>query len=129
MMNNFDITAIEEIAKDIIVGLNISKNIYPNRPKASVSVNDFVVVGVSEEVVDRSAFGECVIDVDLFAKDINNFKNSKKLSAMYQTFIKGFPASKDNLLFDTEPTIIGDTPDDYGYHARMIRIKTIIKAI
>lgn len=129
MRNNFDITTIEETVRDIIVALNLSKNVYPNRPKAAISVNDFVVVGVSEEVVDRGAFGECVIDVDLFAKDINNFKNGKKLSAMYQKFISGFPATKDNLLFDTEPTIIGDTPDDYGYHARMIRIKTTIKAI
>ena len=129
MMNNFDITAIEETARGIIASLDISKKIYPNRPKASVSVNDFVVVGVSEELADRGTYGECVIDVDLFAKDINNFKNGKKLSAMYRKFVEGFPAAKENLLFDTEPIIIGDTPDDYGYHARMIRIKTTIKAI
>jgi hypothetical protein len=48
---------------------------------------------------------------------------------MYKKFSEGFPASKDNLLFDTEPSIMGDTPDDYGFHARIIKVKTTIKAI
>lgn len=129
MMNTFDITSIEESVKAAISPLDISKNIYFNRPKAAISVNDFVVVRVDGTVVDKHSYGECTIYIDLFAKDVNNFKNGKKLSAMYKKFAEGFPASKDNLLFDTEPTLMGDTPDDYGYHARIIKIKTIIKAI
>ena len=129
MTNIFDITKIEESVKAAIAPLDISKNIYFNRPKASMSVNDFVVIRVGGNISDKHTYGECVVYIDLFAKDTNSLKNGKKLSAMYQKFAKGFPASIDNLLFDTEPTIIGDTPDDYGYHARIIRIKTTIKAI
>lgn len=129
MMNRFDITAIEDTVRGLIESLGVSKNVYPNRPKAAVAVNDFVVVRVGGDVQDKRAFGECAVYVDLFAKNVNNFKNGKKLSAMYRKFIEGFPASHGNLLFDTEPTIIGDTPDDYGFYARIIRIKTIIKAI
>jgi hypothetical protein len=129
MINNFDISAIEDAVRGVIEPLGISKNVYPNRPKAAEPATDFVVVKVGGSIVDKYTYGECVVHVDLFAKDVNNIKNKKKLSVMYQKFIKGFPASAGNLLFDTDLTILGDTPDDYGYHARMIRIKTTIKAI
>ena len=78
---------------------------------------------------DLLAYAECTVRIDLFAKDIDNVKNRKKLSAMYQKLRKGFPAAKGRLIFDTEWNILGDAPDDFGFHARMIRIKTTIKAI
>ena len=91
--------------------------------------NDFVVVRTVGGVKDLAAYAECVIYVDLFAKDIEFIKNKKKLSAMYQKLRKGFPASSGRLLFDNEWNILGDTPDDFGFHARLIRVKTIVKAI
>ena len=48
---------------------------------------------------------------------------------MYQTLVAGFPAESGRMLFDKEWNILGDTPDDFGFHARLIRIKTTIKAI
>lgn len=127
-MNNFDITAIEDNIINILQGLGISKKIYPNRPKAAEAATDFVVVTVSSDVIDRAAFGECVVSIYLFAKDINNVKNGKKLSAMYRKFIEGFPASSDKYLYEIYPDIGRDLPDDYGFHRRLIRIKTTIKA-
>ena len=128
MTNDYDITAIEDEVIGIIRNLGISAKVYPNRPKAAESSSDFIVLGI-DGVNDLAAYGECTISVDLFAKDIDNIKNRKKLSAMYQKLRKGFPASKGRLLFEAEWNILGDTPDDFGFHARMIRINTTIKAI
>lgn len=128
MINDFDITTIEDAVIEIVRNLGVSKKVYPNRPKATDSATDFVVVGV-DGVDDLAAYGECTVSIDLFAKDIDYVKNRKKLSVMYQKLRKGFPASSGRMLFDTEWNILGDTPDDFGFHARMIRIQTIIKAI
>lgn len=129
MMNDFDITAIKDEVIRLIRSLGISKKVYPNRPKATEPAPDFVVVSVIGTIVDKLAYGECTIGVSLFAKDLGEVVNDKKLSHMYQKFIKGFPASSGRLLFDTEPNVLGDTPDDFGFHARLIRIKTTIKGI
>lgn len=128
MTNNFDITHIEDVVVSILNNIGVSKRIYSNRPKATEPAIDFVVVGV-DSVDDRSAYGECIVSIDLFAKDIDHIKNKKKLSVMYQKLVAGFPASNGRLLFDTEWNILGDVPDDFGFHARMIRINTTIKAI
>lgn len=129
MTNNFDITAIEDEVIGIVKNLGISNKVYPNRPKSADPATDFVVVSTQGGLVDMSAYGKCVIRIDLFAKDIDNLKNKKKLSVMYQKLVKGFPASSGRLLFDTEWNILGDTPDDFGFHARLIRIGATIKAI
>lgn len=129
MINNFDITTIEDEVIGIVRSLGITKNVYPNRPKSADTANDFIVVRTVNGVTDMSAYGECTIRIDLFAKDIDNIKNKKKLSYMYQKLREGFPASSGRLLFENEWNILGDTPDDFGFHARLIRINTTIKAI
>lgn len=129
MINNFDITAIEDEVIEIVRNLGVSKKVYPNRPKAADPATDFIVVSTANGVKDLSAYGECVIRIDLFAKDIDNIKNRKKLSVMYEKLVKNFPASSGRLLFSTEWNTLGDVPDDFGFHARLIRIQTTIKAI
>ena len=129
MINNFDISAIEDEVIGIVRNLGISKKVYPNRPKAADPAPDFVVVSIGNGVTDLSAYGECIVRIDLFAKDIDNIKNKKKLSAMYTKLVEGFPAASGRLLFDNEWNLLGDTPDDFGFHARIIRISTTIKAI
>lgn len=128
MTNDYDITMIEDEVMGIVRNLGVTKKVYPNRPKATESAADFVVIGV-DGVDDRATYGECTVSVDLFAKDIDHIKNRKKLSLMYQRLRQGFPASSGRLIFDTEWNILGDTPDDFGFHARMIHINTTIKAI
>lgn len=126
-MNSFDITKIEEDVIKIVKSLKVSDNVFPNRPKSNIHADDFIIVSVSGGIVDRAGYGTCTISISLFAKDNSFFKNGKKLSLMYRKLIENFPAESGRLLFDTEPNIIGDTPDDYGYHARIIDIPTIIK--
>ena len=127
MTNNFDISEIRKTVMGILKSLGVSKKIYPNRPKAAETSNDFVVVNV-DSIEDMAAYGECVVNISLFAKDIDFVLNDAKLSLMYRKIAEGFPSSEGRLLFDTEPNVLGDTPDDYGYHARIIRIKTTIKS-
>ena len=129
MTNDFDITKIEDEVMGIVRNLGVSQRVYGNRPKAVEPASDFVVVSTVNGVSDLAAFGKCTVRIDLFAKDIDHIKNRKKLSAMYQNLRKGFPASSGRLIFDTEWNILGDTPDDFGFHARLIRIQTTIKAI
>lgn len=126
--NNFDITAIEDEVVDIVRSLGVSGRVYTNRPKESEPSMDFVVVSVSGGTEDKKAYGSCIIDVNLFAKDIDSYKNGKRLSVMQALFSKGFPASTENLIFDTDFNVIGDTPDGFGFHARIIRIQTTIKS-
>lgn len=127
-MNAFDITVIEDEVREIVRSLGVSSKIYANRPKEADPSADFVVVSVSGTTSDLRAYGTCTVRVDLFARDNDSFKNGKKLSAMYQKLANGFPSSTDNLIFDTEWNVLGDTPDDFGFHARIIRIRTTIKA-
>lgn len=129
MMNDFDITMIEDEVKGILRNLKVSDKVYSNRPKAAESSSDFVVALVSGEVRDMEAYGECMVSIYLFAKDNNGIKNGKKLSTMYQKIRKGFPASSGRLLFEISPLQSSDIPDDFGFHRRLIRIQTTIKAI
>ncbi len=128
MTNNFDISAIRKEVMGIVRTLGVSKKVYPNRPKAAETAADFVVVDVGA-VEDLAAYGQCTVELHLFAKDIDFVMNDAKLSAMYGKVAKGFPSSSGRLLFDTEPNVLGDTPDDFGFHVRIIRIRTTIKAI
>jgi hypothetical protein len=128
-MNVFDQTTIRDEVRAIIRNLGISKKVYANRPKEADPASDFVVVNISGGIQDFAAYGECVIVISLFAKDNDSFINDKKLSVMYQKLVSGFPASSGKLLFDTEWNILPDSPDDFGFHVRMIRIHTTIKAI
>lgn len=128
MINDFDITTIEDEVIAIVRNLSVSKKVYANRPKVADPASDFVVVSAGG-TDDYAAYGECTVTISLFAKDIDYDKNRKKLSVMYQKLRKGFPAYSGRLLFDTELNVLGDTPDDFGFHARIIRISTTIKAI
>lgn len=130
MNENYDITRIEECVRDIVRSLDVSQNVFCNRPKAlPESLADFVVVKVSGTVFDLATYARCTIRVDLFAKDVNSIKNGKKLSVMYQKLVEGIPSMVDKIFLTTSPNIVGDTGDDFGFHARMLQFNnTIIKA-
>lgn len=130
MNANYDITTIEETIRSIVRSLGVSENVFCNRPKALPdSLSDFVVVKVSGTLADRATFARCTIRIDLFARDVNSVKNGKKLSVMYEKLVAGVPSLADKIFLTTSPNIIGDTPDDFGFHARMLQFNnTIIKA-
>lgn len=130
-MNDFDITDIETRLKVIVRDeLGVSAKVFNNRPKsADIGGNDFCVVKVSGSVRDLAAYGECTVNVQLFAKDISHQKNGKKLSVMYKKLVSGLPYEDERYLFDETPIIVGDTADDYGFHVRILQMHTIIKVL
>ena len=135
-MNDFDITDVERLATEAIRGLGISEHVWNNRPKATDdSIAEFVVVKVTGGITDKAAFGQTRLAVHLFARDISEMKNSKKLSVMQKKLVNlplwiqpDTPGEGHGLLIDGNPRIVGDTPDDFGFHARIITYRLFIKA-
>lgn len=128
-MNDFDITEIEDwiiaYVRDV---LKVSAAVFNDRPKAiDKSINDFVVARVSGRVTDVSAYGRCNVVFNLFARDISNRKNSKKLSVMYKKLISGFPLEEGRYIVSGIPVLVGDVGDDFGFHDRVLQVKIIIK--
>ena len=128
MMNNFDQTIIETAIADVVRGLGVSANVFNNRPKSSEKdLKDFVVCKVVGNIRDYGAYGICTVAVHLFAQDVANMKNGKKLSAMQGKLKEGVSNEIDGMVLDfkgIEP--IGDTPDGFGYHVRIIQLKQVI---
>lgn len=128
MMNNFDQTIIETAIADVIRGLGISTNVFNNRPKSSEkNLKDFVVCKVVGNIRDYGAYGICTVAVHLFAQDVANMKNGKKLSVMQEKLKEGVSNEIGGMVLDfkgIEP--IGDTPDGFGYHVRIIQLKQVI---
>lgn len=130
MINNFDSTVIEEAVASVLRTANVSKNVFYNRPRSSTSdLSDFVVCKVTGDINDRFAFGQCTLSIHLFARDVQNAKNRKKLSVMQGKTLEAVPRIiDDKIITDGTPRIIGDTEDGNGYHARIINYKVTIKA-
>lgn len=135
-MNDFDITDIEKLVADAVRSLGVSTHVWNNRPKATDdSIGDFVVVKVTGGITDKAAFGQTRIAIHLFARDVKEMKNSKRLSVM-QKALDGLPLwlepesgnEAHGVLIDGHPRIVGDTPDDFGFHVRIISFRLFIKA-
>ena len=65
--------------------------------------------------------------MDPWGNELVYQKNGKKLSVMYKKLVAGLPFDDGRYLFDETPKVLGDTADDYGFHARVIQLNTIIK--
>ena len=129
MLNDFNISDVETLFADKVREIGVSANVWNNRPKAvSDTIGDFAVVKVTGGITDKAAFGECRVSVQLFARDIREMKNSKKLSVM-QERLYTIPLWIEPILLDGHPRIVGDTPDDFGFHARFINFRVYIKII
>jgi len=136
MMNDFDITDIEKLVADAVRGLGVSAHVWNNRPKATDdSIDDFVVVKVTGGITDKAALGKTRIAIHLFARDVAEMKNAKRLSVM-QKALESLPtqiepptgSTAKGIFIDGKPRIVGDTPDDFGFHARIISTSILIKA-
>lgn len=136
-MTDYDITDIEKLVADTVRSLGVSTHVWNNRPKATDdSISEFVVVKVTGGITDKATYGQTRIAVHLFARDVKEMKNSAKLSVMQKaleslpTWIEPTdPAKGHGLLIDGHPRIVGDTPDDFGFHARIITFRLFVKAV
>lgn len=129
-MNVFDPTEIEETVGALLRDAGVSQNVFYNRPKSSTAdLASFVVCRVSGGIRDRFTFGQCVLSISLFARNVENKKNSKKLSIMQDKCLAAVPRIiDDKIITDGTPTVVGDMDDRNGYHARLINYKVTIKA-
>lgn len=135
-MNNFDSTKIENAVGDAIYAQGVSSNVFANRPSSlERDMSDFVVCHVSGNINDRGAIGECTLFIALYAKDVSNMKNGKKLSVM-QTRLRGLDLEIDDPTYGVSLVFqpytfqfIGDAPDGNGYHARICNLKAFIKIV
>ena len=127
MLNDFDITDIEKLISDEVRSIGVSANVWNNRPKAvSDKIADFVVVKVSGGLSDKNAYGECRVSIHLFARDIKEMKNAKKLSVMQKKLLE-LPLNIGPLVIGRYPRVVGDTADDFGFHARFVNFKVYFK--
>ncbi len=129
--NNFNPDTFENAVADIIRGGGVSPNVFLNRPHSSESnLAAFVVSHISGSIRDRGALGECTFSISLFAKDVGNMKNGKKLSVMQDALYSCLPYEVGRIVFQPFSfNVLGDTPDGNGYHARVITIKAFLKIV
>lgn len=126
-MNDFDITDIEKAVSEAVRALGFPR-VWNNRPKAiDDTIDDFLVVKVSGGIADKAAFGQTRLAISIFVRDVREMKNSKRLSVLQKT-LEGLPLWIGDNLLDGHPRIVGDTPDDFGFHARIITYRLYIKA-
>lgn len=133
-MNNFSIsdleTTVQRQVREIFRG--DKAGVYSNRPKATRPMEDnFFVVRVADSVIDTLAYGTCTLAIDIFVKDVENLKNNKRLEYLQSKLMENIPllipSDRNEYELENTPRVLGDTPDDYGYHARIITFSTIIK--
>lgn len=129
MTDKYNITEIESAIVAVLREGGVSANVFTNRPRSSTKpLADFVVAHITGGVVDRCAVGECVVSFSLFAQDIENIKNAKKLSVLQDRLLSALPYEFGKVVFKPfSKRIVGDTPDGAGYHARVITIQAFIK--
>lgn len=129
MLNNFDITDVEKDFSDAVRALSVTANVWNNRPRATdEDVSDFAVVRVVGGISDIAAYGSCRVLVTLFARDVKEMKNAKKLSLM-QKKLASIPLDLQHILISQYPRVIGDTADDFGFHSRTLNFKVFIKSV
>ncbi len=125
-MNSYDISELENTLRAILRDAAVADKVYLNRPKASDPAACFAVVSVAGSLSDLECYANGTVYFYLFARDVKEEKNGKKLSLMYEKLLGGMPRRSGRYIFDENPTLIGDTGDDYGFHCRVVRMKVTI---
>lgn len=125
-MNNYDISELENTLRAILRNAGVADKVYLNRPKASDPAACFAVVTVTGSLTDLECYATGTVYFYLFARDVKEEKNGKKLSLMYGKLVEAVPRRSGRYIFDENPTLIGDTGDDYGFHCRVVRMKVTV---
>lgn len=125
-MKNYDISELENTLRSVLRNADVADKVYLNRPKASDPAACFAVVSVVGSMTDLECYANGTVYFYLFARDVKEEKNGKKLSLMYDKLLEALPRRSGRYIFDENPTLIGDTGDDYGFHCRVVRMKVTI---
>lgn len=129
MKEGFDITALETAVGDAIYAAGVSQNVFHNIPRSSTrDLAEYIVVKIRGQVRDRGAIGNCTFSIGVFAKDVSNMKNGRRLSYLERRLRANLPYEIGNIVFQPYSYFVGaDSPEDGGYHSRYISINAFIK--
>lgn len=136
----FSISVLESAFKDIVESAGCVSSVFNNRPKSLPNqLQNFVVVSVIGTLEDMAAYGDCKVRIAMFARDVADFKNSVLLDNMQHDIQQAVPTYWDvtgdngNVIasyeIDKHPDVIGDAPDDFGFHARILMFNVLIKVL
>ena len=133
-MSIFDQTPIETAFCNPIRTGGASSNVWPNRPRSTQSdLEDFVVARVSGPIRALTGgyyLGECTVSIALFARNVSNMKNSKKLSIMQGKVETALAGTLENITIKPfSIRVLGDTDDENGYHFRLMNLQAYITNI
>lgn len=127
MMTNYDLSALEDAVISALKAGGVTSQVYADRPKSKETAAEFTVVSAKGQFDDKAAYANGNLYISLFAKDVENQKNRKKLGVLYARLIACMPAQIGRYMFSIHPVIVGDRADDYGFHARMVIFNVTIK--
>jgi hypothetical protein len=116
------------ILKELVDSMaDISKNVFvSDRPNATTEqMKDFVIVALTGAMIDRNAYGDSNIRIDVFAKDRKGgLEATDKLEEMQLKVFEKFPMVNDK--FTTyKPRLIAGGDDGLGFHYLMITAKIV----
>lgn len=126
-MTSYDITSLENAVKAVVKTAGVTTKVYGNRPKNASPSETFAVVAFASRVDDLDTYGESTLEVSLFAKDNQSEKNGAKLQWMQNTLLTAMPTEIGKFLIDSNPVILPDASDDFGFHARSIIFDITLK--
>lgn len=106
---------------------DVSKHVFvSDRPTATTEqMKDFVVVALTGAMIDRNAYRDSNIRIDVFAKDRKGgIEATDKLEEMQLKVFEKFPMVNDK--FTTyKPRLIAGGDDGLGFHYLMITAKIV----
>ena len=128
-VENYNVIEIEDTLIKKLATLNLTSNLYcGTRPSVTPTTGrtEYVVVRVSTEIDDRSAYGAIITVIEVYTKDKSNLPDRSRLSSFRNTIATVLPYStqKYTYSYSTEtPTV----SDGNGYTFQIIKLFTLIK--
>ena len=128
MNANLNKTLLQRELYNKIVALNLSNNVFLKRPRVlSDGLSDYIVSRVSTNIYDWTAYGEAIVSLDIYVKDLKDgvTMNVDKFESINSTLLNSLPFATANYQFsylNATPTV----DDGSGFTYQIINIKVII---
>ena len=128
MNPNLNIITLQRELFAKIASLNLSSNLFLKRPRMlGAKIDDFIVTRVSTNIMDKTAFGDAIVSLDIFVKDsVDGVTiDSDKFAAINSTLLASLPFDTDHYHFsylNATPTV----DDGSGFTYQIINLRTLI---
>ena len=129
MNPNYNPNKIESELLDAIKSWNLSSYYYVGaRPSSTITTgkSDFCVVRASTGITELDAYGETIVSIDLYAKDITTgIRNSKKLEDMVSLLLNKVIFNTPHYKFSYS-NLTPSIADGSGYFLQIFSLRTLI---